>query len=128
MATQPAPIAIDVGERNAQSATDEHTAGRGADIVLDAVGHPEAYRSAVSIVRRGGRIVVVGMYAGETVDLQLGVYWARALEVRFAGICPVHAWWRRAMERSRTADRPHVPDQPSAGLEEAPGLRALRPA
>ena len=60
--------------------------GRGADIVLDAVGHPDAYRSAISIVRRGGRVVVVGMYAGETVDLQLGVYWARALHVRFAGL------------------------------------------
>jgi threonine dehydrogenase-like Zn-dependent dehydrogenase len=37
------------------------------------------------------------MYAGETVELQLGVYWARALDVRFAGLCPVHAWWERAM-------------------------------
>ena len=50
------------------------------------------------MVRRGGRVVVVGMYAGESVSVQLGVYWARALTVRFAGICPVHAWWRVAMD------------------------------
>ena len=67
-----------MGRRNPQSAVDERTDGRGADIVIDAVGHPEAYGSAVSVVRRGGRVVVVGMYTGETVDLQLGVYWARA--------------------------------------------------
>ena len=41
---------------------------------------------------------MVGIYAGEAVEIQLGVYWARALTVRFAGICPVHAWWTRAME------------------------------
>jgi S-(hydroxymethyl)glutathione dehydrogenase/alcohol dehydrogenase len=37
------------------------------------------------------------MYAGEVAHLQLGVYWARALDVRFAGLCPVHAFWERAM-------------------------------
>ena len=73
------------------------TDGRGADVVIEAVGHPGAFETAVDIVRRGGRVVVVGMYAGETVELQLGVYWARALDVRFAGVCPVHAWWGRAM-------------------------------
>ncbi|HEY6567545.1 MAG TPA: alcohol dehydrogenase catalytic domain-containing protein [Actinomycetota bacterium] len=98
MAQEAGAVTIDVGRRNPQSAVDERTEGRGADVVIDAVGHPEAYGSAVSIVRRGGRVVVVGMYTGETVDLQLGVYWARALDVRFAGICPVHAWWRRAMD------------------------------
>jgi threonine dehydrogenase-like Zn-dependent dehydrogenase len=25
------------------------------------------------------------------------VYWARGLDVRFAGLCPVHSWWDRAM-------------------------------
>ena len=37
------------------------------------------------------------MYAGEVVDMALGVYWARALTLRFTGVCPVHAWWREAM-------------------------------
>jgi threonine dehydrogenase-like Zn-dependent dehydrogenase len=88
---------VDVGTRNPQTALDELTDGRGADVALDAVGHPDAFDSALRIVRRGGRVVVVGMYAGETVPLQLGVAWARALDLRFAGICPVHAWWRDAM-------------------------------
>ena len=88
---------VNIAERNAQTAVEGFTEGRGADIVLDAVGHPAAFESAIDVVRRGGRVVVVGMYAGETVELQLGVYWARALDVRFAGLCPVHAWWERAM-------------------------------
>jgi threonine dehydrogenase-like Zn-dependent dehydrogenase len=38
------------------------------------------------------------MYTSETVEAQLGVWWARALTVRFAGICPVHSWWERALD------------------------------
>jgi len=88
---------VNIAERNPQTAVEGFSEGRGADVVLDAVGHPAAFESAIDVVRRGGKVVVVGMYAGETVELQLGVYWARALDVRFAGLCPVHAWWERAM-------------------------------
>jgi threonine dehydrogenase-like Zn-dependent dehydrogenase len=89
--------AIDVRARHAQMAVAERTEGRGADVVIEAVGHPAAFESAIDAVRRGGRVSVVGLYAGETVEIQLGVWWSRALDVRFAGICPVHAWWERAM-------------------------------
>jgi threonine dehydrogenase-like Zn-dependent dehydrogenase len=91
-------IPVHVGERNPQSAVDEMTQGRGADVVIDAVGHTDAFGSAISIVRRGGRVVVIGVYAGESVELQLGVYAARAIELRFGGLCPIHAWWERAMD------------------------------
>ena len=97
LAERAGAIPVDVAERNPEMALAEVTAGRGADVVIEAVGSTTAYASALDIVRRGGRVVVVGMYAGETVDLQLGVYWARSLGVRFAGLCPVHAWWERAM-------------------------------
>jgi threonine dehydrogenase-like Zn-dependent dehydrogenase len=94
-------IPVDVTTRNATTAVEEVTDGRGADVVVDAVGHPDAFRAAVDVVRRGGRVVVVGMYTGERADLQLGVWWARALDVRFAGICPVHAWWDEALAELR---------------------------
>jgi threonine dehydrogenase-like Zn-dependent dehydrogenase len=32
----------------------------------------------------------------------MGVYWARALRILFAGMCPIHAWWERSMEAVRT--------------------------
>jgi threonine dehydrogenase-like Zn-dependent dehydrogenase len=90
--------AINVRERNPQTAVDELTEGRGADVVIEAVGDEKAYESATRMVRRGGTVSVVGMYVGERADVPLGVYWTRALRIVFAGICPVHAWWDRAME------------------------------
>ena len=92
---------VDMSERNPHTALADATEGRGADVVIEAVGSTEAFGSAVDVVRRGGSVVVVGVYAGETTEMQLGVYWARALTLRFTGICPVHGWWRRAMELVR---------------------------
>ncbi len=89
---------IDVRARHPATVLAEATDGRGADVVIEAVGSPAAFERAVDVVRRGGRVVVVGMYASEAVQVQLGVYWARALDLRFAGITPVHAWWERTMD------------------------------
>src|SRR5205814_9935943 len=61
------------------------TGGRGADVVIEAVGSEPAFETAVEVVRRGGTVTVVGMYVSETVPMQLGVYWTRALDIRFAG-------------------------------------------
>jgi threonine dehydrogenase-like Zn-dependent dehydrogenase len=88
---------IDPGARHPEMVLAEATEGRGADVVIDAVGSPRAFASALALPRRGGTVLVVGVYAGETVELQLGVVWARALTLRFTGLCPVHAWWERAM-------------------------------
>jgi len=91
-------VPIDVSQRNAQTAVDERTEGRGADVVIDAVGSAPAFERALDVARRGGTVVVVGMYTSETVQAQVGVWWTRAVTLLFAGICPVHAWWERAME------------------------------
>ena len=97
LAERAGAVPIDVSARNAQTAVAERTEGRGADVVLEAVGHPAALESALDVVRRGGSVTVVGMYTSETLEIPVGIWWARALTVRFAGICPVHAWWERAM-------------------------------
>lgn len=109
LAASAGAVAVDVRERHPASALAEATGGRGADVVLEAVGTPSAFESAVGIVRRGGRVVVVGVFAGESVELQLGVYWARALTLRFSGICPVHSWWERAMDHVRSGRIDPVP-------------------
>jgi 2-desacetyl-2-hydroxyethyl bacteriochlorophyllide A dehydrogenase len=90
-------IPVDAARVNPQMVLARATQDRGADVVIEAVGSPPAYETSVDVVRRGGRVVVVGMYAGEVTELQLGVYWARALTVRFAGLCPTHAFWQRTM-------------------------------
>jgi threonine dehydrogenase-like Zn-dependent dehydrogenase len=91
-------IPLSPSEQNPQTALFERTDGRGADVVIEAVGRLDAFETALRVVRRGGTVVVVGMYTSETYPAQLGVWWARTLDLRFAGICPVHVWWRRAME------------------------------
>jgi threonine dehydrogenase-like Zn-dependent dehydrogenase len=88
---------VDATAVHPQTALAEPTDGRGADVVFEAVGSPSAFERALDVVRRGGRVVVVGMYASETISAQLGVWWARALDVRFTGICPVHGVWERTM-------------------------------
>jgi threonine dehydrogenase-like Zn-dependent dehydrogenase len=90
-------IPVNPNARNPQTAVFERTDGRGADVVIEAVGTLDAFETAIRVVRRGGTVVLVGMYTSETYPAQLGVWWARALDLRFAGVCPVHAWWRRAM-------------------------------
>jgi threonine dehydrogenase-like Zn-dependent dehydrogenase len=88
---------VDVRTCDPQMAVADATQDRGADVVIEAVGRPEAFETAIGAVRRGGTVVVIGMYAGESTEIQLGVYWARALRIVFAGICPIHAWWERSM-------------------------------
>ena len=98
LATAAGAEAIDVDARSPQMAAAAVTGDRGADVAIECVGHPDAFETAIDIVRRGGRVVVAGMYAGESVEVQLGAWWARALDVRFVGLCPVHSWWRRGVD------------------------------
>jgi threonine dehydrogenase-like Zn-dependent dehydrogenase len=95
-ATGAIPVHID--RRNPVTALAEATDGRGADVVIDAVGHPSAFEGAIDTVRRGGTVVVLGVYSSETTEMQVGAYWSRALTLRFAGLTPVLAWWERAAE------------------------------
>jgi threonine dehydrogenase-like Zn-dependent dehydrogenase len=98
LAEKAGAIPVHVDERNPVTALAEATDGRGADAVIDAVGHPVAFEGAVDTVRRGGTVVVLGVYASETTQIQLGAYWARGITVRFAGLTPVLPWWGRAMD------------------------------
>ena len=94
-------VPLHVKERNPQMAVSDLTEGRGADVVIEAVGNVKAYETAFEVVRRGGRICVVGMFVSESIEIPLGVYWTRMLRIQFAGICPVHAWWEGAMQAVR---------------------------
>ncbi len=102
-------IPVDVAEVNPEMVLARATADRGADVVIDAVGAPSAFATANDVVRRGGRIVVMGTYAGEVVDLQLGVAWARALDLRFGGETPIHAWWDRTLQAVLAGDLDPTP-------------------
>jgi threonine dehydrogenase-like Zn-dependent dehydrogenase len=84
-------------DRNPQTALGEVTEGRGADVVIEAVGSVPGFETALEAVRSGGTVCVIGMYVTETIEFQLGVMWTRALRFVFGGIAPIHAWWNEAM-------------------------------
>jgi threonine 3-dehydrogenase len=56
-----ADVTIDPSKENARAIIDERTGGAGADVVLEMAGHPDAIRTAFDVVRRGGRISLLGL-------------------------------------------------------------------
>ncbi len=101
--------AIDVRQQDPVMALADRTDGRGADVVIEAVGTVEAFESAVDLVRRGGTVSVIGLYSIEQLEISLGVYWARSLSIRFGGIAPVHAYWEDAMQRLERGELDPIP-------------------
>jgi threonine 3-dehydrogenase len=56
-----ADLVLDPSSQNVQNTILEHTNGLGADVVLEMAGHPQSIRTAFDIVRRGGRISLLGL-------------------------------------------------------------------
>ncbi|MDZ4673117.1 MAG: zinc-binding dehydrogenase [Gemmatimonadota bacterium] len=55
-------IGLDLPPEERASQVHRLTGGRGADVVIEASGAPEAVTQALDMVRDGGRVVVVGQY------------------------------------------------------------------
>ncbi len=56
-----ADFALDPSKEDVRAIVMEQTGGLGADVVLEMAGHPTAIRTAFDIVRRGGRISLLGL-------------------------------------------------------------------
>jgi threonine 3-dehydrogenase len=56
-----ADVVIDPSTEDVGAIVAERTGGLGADVVLEMAGHPDAIRIAFDIVRRGGRISLLGL-------------------------------------------------------------------
>jgi 2-desacetyl-2-hydroxyethyl bacteriochlorophyllide A dehydrogenase len=54
------------------------TEGRGVDLAVEAVGHPEALDLAVRLTRKAGTVSVTGVYA-ERAEVHMGLIWIKAL-------------------------------------------------
>src|SRR5919108_3085950 len=61
----------------ARNATD----GRGVDLTVDAVGHPDAFDLACRLTRNAGVVSAIGVYA-ERMEVHMGVLWIKALTVK----------------------------------------------
>ncbi|HEX6505406.1 MAG TPA: L-threonine 3-dehydrogenase [Terriglobales bacterium] len=56
-----ADLVLDPTKDDVRQIVAERTAGAGVDVVLEMAGHPSAIRTAFDIVRRGGRISLLGL-------------------------------------------------------------------
>jgi 2-desacetyl-2-hydroxyethyl bacteriochlorophyllide A dehydrogenase len=57
-------------EKEDVTARIKEVTGRGADICLECGGYPEAVTQAVANVRKGGRVVMIGLQKAQTCDLE----------------------------------------------------------
>jgi 2-desacetyl-2-hydroxyethyl bacteriochlorophyllide A dehydrogenase len=70
--------AIHLTEGDPRGEVKKLTEGRGVDLAVDAVGHPDALDLAVRLARKAGTVSATGVYA-ERVDVHMGVLWIKAI-------------------------------------------------
>lgn len=56
---------VNAGERDAVTVVRQLTGGEGVDIVFEALGRPQTFEQAFELVRDGGRMVAIGIAAGQ---------------------------------------------------------------
>jgi 2-desacetyl-2-hydroxyethyl bacteriochlorophyllide A dehydrogenase len=74
-------VAIHLTEQDPRARVKELTGGRGVDLSVDAVGHPDALDLACRLARKAGTVSVIGVYAERT-EVHMGVVWIKALNWR----------------------------------------------
>jgi threonine dehydrogenase-like Zn-dependent dehydrogenase len=72
--------------------------GELAHAAVDAVGSVAALKSSIRCVRDGGRVVVVGVYGVERMELALGRAWLSGLDLRFSGMANIQGHWGDALD------------------------------
>lgn len=75
-----------------------------ADASVDAVGTIPAFKSAMRVVRDGGRVIVIGVYGAERFPFPMGMAWIRGLEIVFGGMANVQGNWERALGCVRSGE------------------------
>jgi 2-desacetyl-2-hydroxyethyl bacteriochlorophyllide A dehydrogenase len=78
MAQRFGAVPVHLTEQNPREEVRGGTDGRGVDVAIDAVGHPDALDLAVRLTRKAGTVVAIGVYA-ERVQVHMGLVWIKAL-------------------------------------------------
>jgi len=76
---------VHLNEGDPRAAARDATGGRGVDVCIDAVGHPEALDLALRLTRKCGTVQAIGVYA-ERCELHMGLLWIKSLQ-----LCAGHA-------------------------------------
>lgn len=69
---------VHLTEQDPRAEVKQLTEGRGVDLSVEAVGHPEALDLALRLARKAGTVSVTGVYA-ERCEVHMGVLWIKAL-------------------------------------------------
>ncbi|HEY5194782.1 MAG TPA: alcohol dehydrogenase catalytic domain-containing protein [Solirubrobacteraceae bacterium] len=77
--------AVHLTEGDPRAVAREASEGRGVDVCIDAVGHPQAFDLALKLTRKCGTVQAIGVYA-ERAELHMGLLWIKSLHV-----CAGHA-------------------------------------
>jgi len=76
---------VHLSEGDPRAAARAATEGRGVDVCIDAVGHPQALELALRLTRKCGTVQATGVYA-ERCELHMGLLWIKSLQ-----LCAGHA-------------------------------------
>ncbi len=77
--------AVHLDDDDPRAAVRAATEGRGVDVCIDAVGHPQALELALKLARKCATVQAVGVYA-ERAEVHMGLLWIKALH-----LCAGHA-------------------------------------
>lgn len=70
------------------------TSGRGADIVMEFTGHPEAFNEGLDLIRRGGRYAVVGQLGSGTTTFRPSLIVSKQLRILGSLSGRAKAYWK----------------------------------
>src|SRR5437763_1508818 len=70
------------------------TDGRGADIVMEFTGHPQAFNEGLDLIRRGGRYVVVGQLGAGTTTIRPSLIVTKQLRILGSLSGRAKAYWK----------------------------------
>ena len=104
------------------------TEGRGVDVAVDAVGHPDALELACRLARKAGAVSATGVYA-ERIQVHMGIVWIKALTITSGHANVIGHVDRVLADDGRRGARPDAAREPAHEPRGgARGVRGLRPA
>jgi 2-desacetyl-2-hydroxyethyl bacteriochlorophyllide A dehydrogenase len=91
-------VPVDMSKEDAVEVIRQHTDGRGADVVLEAVGIEESLKACFRYVRPAGVISAVGMYTEPQFPFPMFASFLRDISFKI-GMCPVKRYMGTLLER-----------------------------
>jgi 2-desacetyl-2-hydroxyethyl bacteriochlorophyllide A dehydrogenase len=93
-------IAVNAKDTDPEDVVRELTDWRGADVVVDAVGHESALATTFTLVRQGGMISLPGMYVEDQASIPIGDMWLKNINI-VAGVANIQGHMDELLELIR---------------------------